>query len=292
MLTQEEARELVCRSAFKRRRPNSAFVASRVANRAARLKEGRRLDPEDWVALWDEWRAPMAGGASYFNVTLDTGAPGGATLVLDAGATYSPDDVVSAVLHTSDGVTTGYQIKLWGDVDTGDNANIQTTEGASSWITPTWSSGDATQSVKLSATDGSKTVYGKIRDDVWNETAQLSDTITVDTAVPVITIGTGPDATRISKVSGKRTVSVVWQSNEALQAYKVKVVPATGSIHSAGTEVPSTNGSSNVSGGAVAATTNVTTTIDGRDLELADSGDGSKIIKIFGQDPSGGWSTA
>lgn len=227
---------------------------------------------------------------SYFNVTLDTTAPGGGSITLNGGAAYTSVQAATAVIHTSDGVQTGYQIKVWGDVDNSDNPLIQTTEGASSWITPTWSGGDVTQAIKLSTGDASKTINCKIRDDVWNETSTLSDSITLDTTVPVITIQTGPDATRISKISGKRTTTVTWQSDTTLVAYEVEVVSNSGSLRGSGTVIGTTNGSSNASGGAVNATTNVTTTIDGRDLDAASPGDGVKVIKIFGQDASGLWS--
>src|SRR3954453_12565711 len=228
--------------------------------------------------------------ASHFNVTLDTTAPGGGTITLNGGAAYTSSQAASAVVHTSDGAQTGYQIKVWGDVDPADNVAIQATEGASTWITPSWSGGDATQAVKLSSGDGSKTDNCKIRDDVWNETAVLTDTITLDTTVPVITIQSGPDTARVSKVSGKRSVTVTWQSDTALTAYQVAVVSNSGSLQGSGVVILTTNGSTNVSGGSVNATTNVTTTIDGRDLEVASSGDGVKVIKIFGQDASGLWS--
>lgn len=230
--------------------------------------------------------------ASYFNLVLDTTAPAGGSITLDGGASIATTTSVSAVVHTSDSPTTGYQILIWGDVDNAANANIQTTEGASTWITPTWSSGDATQAVVLSSGDGSKTISCKIRDDVWNPTTTLTDSITLDTAVPVITITSGPDVTKISKVSGKRVVTFAWQSNEAIQAWEVEVVSTSGSARGSGTVLLTTNGSTNVSGGSVAATTNTTTTIDGRDLDVASAGDGTKVVKVFGQDLAGNWSTA
>lgn len=293
MITQEEAKELVLRSPFKRRRPTAAFVADRIAARARRLKDGNKLDRDDWIGLWKEHVA-VAGGASSFNLVLDTTAPQGASLSLNGGALYSTNSV-NAVLHTSDSPTTGYQIKIWGDVDTTANASIQTTEGASSWISPTWTSGDATQALTLSTGEGSKTINAKIRDDVWNETSTLTQSITVDATAPVITIQSGPDVTKVSKVSGKRTVTVAWQADSHLQAYEVALVANSGSLRGTGTVIATTNGSTNVSGGATNATTNVTTTIDGRDLEVAAGGagnDGTKVIKIFGQDDAGNWSTA
>lgn len=231
--------------------------------------------------------------ASYFNITLDTTAPGGASIVLESGASYTGTQTINARLATSDGTTTGYQIKIWGDVDTSYDSNVQASEGASSWVT-VGGSFPYDQTIKLSTGDGSKTVYAKIRDDVWNETSQLSDTITLDTVAPVVTIVSGPDATKVSKVSGKRTVNFGWQSDIVFDEYKVKVVPASNSIHTAGTTLLTTNGSSNVSGtaGSYPATTTINTAIDGRDLEVADTGDGTKIIKVFVKSPTGNWSSA
>lgn len=99
-------------------------------------------------------------------------------------------------------------MKVYGNVDTSYNANIQDTEGASAWITYSTS-----QEVKLSSGDGSKIVYVKIRDDVYNESSQASDSITLDTSVPVVTINSGPDVTKISKQTGKRTCSFQFQAD-------------------------------------------------------------------------------
>ncbi len=226
--------------------------------------------------------------ATNFNLTLDTTAPAGVTISLDAGAPYATTQAVTATIATSDGDTTGYQMKLWGSVDTGANANIQATEGASSWIAYSTS-----QAVTLSSGDGSKTVNVKVRDDVWNESSSASDSITLDTSAPVPNVTAGPDATRISKVSGKRVSNFSWQADVTFDEYKIKVVPATNSIHSAGTTILTTNGSTNMaaSAGGYPATTNIDSSIDGRDLEVASAGDGTKIIKVFVKDTAGNWST-
>jgi hypothetical protein len=225
--------------------------------------------------------------ANNFTVTLDTTAPAGVTITLAAGAAATAVRPITATIATSDGDTTGYQMKIWGSVDPAANANIQATEGGSAWIAFSTS-----QAVTLSTGDGSKTVNVKVRDDVWNESTQGSDSITLDTSIPVVNITSGPDTTKVSKVSGKRTVNVSWQSDSVFEEYKVKVVPSTGSIESAGTTIPTTNGSTNVAGsaGGYPATTNINTVIDGRDLELASSGDGDKIVKIFVREASGNWS--
>jgi len=227
--------------------------------------------------------------ASYFNITLDTLAPSGATFSINNNDAFTASAVVTAYFNTVDGDTTGYQIKIWGDVNTSADADVQATENASAWI-----SYAASKSITLSSGDGSKTVYAKIRDDVYNETAQLSDSITLDTTAPVVTITTNPDVSRISKVSGKDTVTFGWESDSIYDEYKVKVVPSSASLHSAGTTIATSNGSTNTSGSTAnqPASTEVTTTIKGADLEAASAGDGEKVIKVFVKDDAGNWSVA
>jgi hypothetical protein len=226
--------------------------------------------------------------ASYFNLILDTLGPASPSIIIEAGASYIGTQLVNTAISTSDGDTTGYQIKIWGNVDTSYDANIQTTEGASAWTAYT-----TAKQVKLSAVDGLKTLYLKIRDNVWNESSQASDTITLDMTLPVATISVGPDVTKVSKVTGKRTCSFSFQSDSIFVAYKVKVVPQTDSINTAGTQIATTNGSTNMSGsGSFPASTNINCTIDGADLEIASSGDGNKIVKVFVQESSGNWNAA
>lgn len=226
--------------------------------------------------------------STNFNLTLDTTAPAGVSIVLAGGAAYTTVRDITAALASTDGDTTGYQMKIWGAVDLAADASIQDTEGASSWI-----SFATSKAIRLSSGDGSKQVFVKVRDDVWNESTAQSDTITLDTSLPTPTIAVGPDVSKVSKVSGKRTCSFSFQSDQALDEYKVKVVPSTASLHTAGTTIGTTNGSTNMSAGpgaGIAASTNVDATIDGRDLEVASAGDGVKIVKVFVKDAAGNWS--
>jgi hypothetical protein len=230
---------------------------------------------------------PMAGAATNFTLTLDTTAPAGVTISLNAGAAYTSTQAVTATIATSDSPTTGYQMKVYGDVDLSANANIQDTEANSTWITFSTS-----QAVTLLTGDGSKTVKVKVRDDVWNVSSEATDAITLDTTLPVPNITVGPDVTKVSKISGKRTCSFSWQANSAFDEYKIKTVPSSGSLESAGTTIATTNGSTNMAGsaGGYPATTNIDSTIDGRDLEVASSGDGAKTIKVFVKDAAANWS--
>lgn len=215
--------------------------------------------------------------ASYFNLTLDTTAPSGGSISLPARA--------SAVNVTATLSATGaIYMMLWGDIcATAGGAAI--TEANASWVAYAES-----KSVILTATDGTKTVYVKFKDDVGNESSAVSASIVLDTTVPVVTI-VGPDVSKISKVAGFNSCAFSFSCDEAFVEWTVRVVPATSSLHDAGTEIPTTGGSTNMHGTtATAASAAVECTIKGADLETASSGDGAKIIKVFVKDSTENWS--
>lgn len=221
--------------------------------------------------------------ASTFTLTLDTTAPTISSAAVAAGASY-----LTSRVTTFDTVVVGSdvsQMLVWGSVDTGADANIQTLEGDSTWVTY-----DAAKAVTVSTGDGTKTLYVKVRDDVGNTSSQSSDAISLDTTVPVATISVAASPTKISKIATYDTTTFSFQSDTAIQAWKIKAVPATNSIHSAGTTIPTTAGSTNTTGTTLAATTNQAVAIKGTDLETASAGDGAKVVKVFVQDLAGNWS--
>ena len=209
--------------------------------------------------------------ASYFNLTLDTTAPSGLTLQINDGALYATSTAVKLTIGVSDEQTTGYQMKIWG------------IDGVAEEASASWETFATSKSVNLTTGDGLKTVHIKVRDDVGNESAEVTDDITLNTAVPVVTV-TGPDKSKISKITGFNT-SII---------NKVCVVPANSSEQDAGTLTPTTGGSINTSGneGNYPATTNIQVTINGTDLESASTGDGVKIVKVFVKTAAGIWSVA
>lgn len=222
--------------------------------------------------------------ASFFNLTLDTTAPTGLTLSINSGAIYTTSTSVNLTIGLEDETTTGYQMKIWGTDGVAD-------EGSASWETFA-----KTKQVTLPTGDGQKTVYIKVRDDVGNETAQVSDSIQLDTTVPVVTIA-GPDKSKISKVANFNKSIFSFTSDVEFVEYKVCVVPSTASTQEAGTTIGTTGGSSNTSGTkeleeTFPATTPITVTLMGADVEEASSGDGVKIIKVFVKTAAGLWSNA
>ena len=218
--------------------------------------------------------------ASFFNLTLDTTAPSGLSFLINDGAQYTTTTAVDLSISMSDGGASGYQMKVWG-------INGVATEGAASW-----ESFATEKAVVLTTGDGQKTISIKVRDDVGNETNAATASILLDTAVPSVTI-TGPDRSKVSKVSGYDEVAFSFLSDVPFVAYKVKAVPSGSSLENAGTQIGTTSGSSNMAGsGTYAEDTPIACMIHGADLEAASSGDGVKVIKVFVQSAAGSWSVA
>ena len=224
---------------------------------------------------------------SFFQLTLDTTAPQGPVFEIAAGAPYVSARDVAIVLTTTDAVTDGYQVKVWGDVDAAANAAVQTLEADSSWVDY-----GTLLTVRLAGGDGPKTLHAKIRDDVGNETAELEDSTTLDTSAPVVTITVDPDRDKISKVPGFDTSIFTFTVDVDVVAWKVKAVPDSGATHDQGTEIPDAGGSTGVTGAALAAATPQQVAIKGEDLQSAVGPDGTYTIKVFAQDVAGLWSTS
>lgn len=218
--------------------------------------------------------------ASYFNLVLDTLAPQGLTVKLNNGSQYTTSKNVTLSISVSDTSTSGYQMKVWG------------IDGASSEDSASWETFASTKSIALPTGDGLKTVYVKVRDDVCNETAAASTTITLDTSVPAVTI-IGPDVSRISKTAPKNVATFSFTSDVAFTEFKIKVVPSKSSLQDAGTLIGTANGSTNMTAtGTFKASTAISCKVYGKDLEAASSGDGEKIIKVFVKNAHGTWSVA
>lgn len=216
--------------------------------------------------------------ANYFNLTLDTLSPSISSFLINNGDAVTTSTSVTLKIVCSDSDVAS--MKIWG-------ISGATTESAASWETFA-----TTKTVTLPDTaEGSYTIYIKVRDNVYNESSTASDSITLSTSIPTITI-TGPDVTTISEVSGKNVASFSFKSDVNLSAWKVKLVPATTSINTAGTEIGTTNGSTNMTGTTLNANTLKSCTINGSDLKRVAGGtDGTYIIKVFGQSAINGlWS--
>lgn len=218
--------------------------------------------------------------ASYFNLTLDTLAPQGLTIKLNNGSQYTTSKAVQLAINVTDESAVGYQMKVWG------------IDGIAKESDAVWETLANVKDITLPTGDGLKTVYVKVRDDVYNETTVASTSITLDTSVPAVTI-IGPDVSKISKTAPKNVATFSFTSDVAFTEYKIKVVPSKSSLHDAGTLIGTANGSTNMSAtGTFKASTAISCKIYGKDLEIASSGDGKKIIKVFVKNTVGTWSVA
>lgn len=220
--------------------------------------------------------------ASFFNLTLDTLSPSGLSVQINGGAQYATSRDAKISISLSDESTVGYQMKVWG------------IDGVESESAASWETFSSEKQVTLTEEDGLKTIYVKVRDDVWNESSVASDTITLDTTVPVVTI-TGPDVSKISKSSQKNVSSFTFMADVTITEWKVMVVQSESALHDTGTnvQIPDEGGSTNMKGSEqTAASTLVSCTIYGADLESASAGDGTKIVKVFAKSEAGIWSVA
>lgn len=218
--------------------------------------------------------------ASFFNLSLDTLAPAGVILAINNGALYTASAAVNLAIDCSDASKTGYSMKIWGSI-----ANAATEDAA------IWEAYSASKAVNLTTGDGLKTVYVKVRDAVWNESTAVSKTITLNTAIPVVTI-VGPDVSIVSKVVGKDTSIFNFNSDQDFVEFKVGIVEADNSAQGTAVVIPTAGGSLNTSGtGSHSKSENIEVTINGKDLQTAAGGaDGTFIIKTFVKNAAGTWS--
>lgn len=168
-----------------------------------------------WFSLYYEARGYLGGkGHSWFQVDLtseyvpdesmgiflDTTPPEHPTFIVNNGESSTDEQIVTAHLaHCDYPVRPGYQIKIWGDVDPAYNPAVAETEEDSTWVafSPTYL-------FKLSEYNGSKNLFAKIRDDVWNETEALTVTISFtggeEPPPPPVEIGKAADAPSFTSV--------------------------------------------------------------------------------------------
>lgn len=225
--------------------------------------------------------------ANYVYITLDTTAPANPTVTISGGALYVSNQLVSLAISVDDADKTGYQMLIWGDVDASYDTKVQATEGTS-----IWQAYSATPQVKLSSGDASKTLNVRVRDAVNNPSTVAVDSVNLDATIATVTTTTASVGT-ISEQTGKDSFSFTFQSNDAFTDYKVKLVGATGDTEAQGTQIPTTGGSTNVSGNAgnYASSTVTTVTIYASDLRTAVANmNGQNIIKVFVKNNAGQWS--
>lgn len=252
--------------------------------------------------------------AGYFNITLDTTGPSGVSVKINGDAVRTTSTAVTLDITCADSDTTGYQMKIWGDIgDTG------LSESDASWEAFANS-----KNVTLSDGQGDTlTVYVKVRDDLYNTSATASDTIILYTETPTVTVVSGPTPVRITTVAGhddatalekvailaKSVSTATFTSDKDISDIRVMVVSGINALNADASNVliPSAlskiyTGTSDdptiltgsdgmtVSNLAIASGTEVHVAIAGDDLKTASSGDGVKLVKIFVREKDANWS--
>lgn len=264
--------------------------------------------------------------ASYFNITLDTTAPKGVGIKINGDDIRTVSQEVALNITCSDADTTGYKMKIWGDIYAdGSLTNIVDSESAAAWedFSPT-------KNVRLVDLGGSitRTVYVKLRDALWNQSEIASDDIILYTELPKITITSGPLPAKITTWSDKSGglsslesvaayvgsfSTVIFTVNKDVSDVKVVLAQSSNTLHGdeSNIMIPTSeiskiyiasdtdeSGYSAISGesGLSAAGVNIPSgtefriTISGDDLKSISPEDGVKLIKIFVKEKDASWS--
>jgi hypothetical protein len=103
---------------------------------------------------------------------------------------------------------------------------------------------------------------------------------------PTVTVVSGPTAVKISRVAGKDETQITWESNYDFQDYQIRIVPSAISAVTSGTQLETNQ--TPPSGGT--ALTDYTATVSDDEMVAAMAAEGSNILKVFVQKPSGEWS--
>ena len=234
--------------------------------------------------------------SSYAQIILDTLAPSGVSVTINNGENKTSSTAASLSITCSDSDLTGYQMKIWG------------ISGAETEDSALWETYQTSKTVTLTPKDGMKTVYVKVRDDVWNESTIASGTITLFTTIPTVS-GFVFDNSKLSLVDKKNRSIGGFQFDEPVDAVKIMIVDSINATHNASTNIsiPVTNGSwiyDEEKGDAIPGDTlecenyafpthtrYIEFSLMAADIVAASPGDGVKLIKAFVRSAaSGNWS--
>ncbi|MBQ8209914.1 MAG: hypothetical protein IJZ35_04970 [Clostridia bacterium] len=246
--------------------------------------------------------------SSYVNVTLDTTGPQGVSVCINGDEERTSDTQISLAIGCSDSDTTNYQMKIWCDA-------MDITEEEAQW--EDYSSEKSVTINHYLVVDNTVTVYVRLRDDVWNESVTVFDSITVYTENPTVNIA-NITRVRISKIPAASTDTIanrMFPRNKSVITFtvdrdcddvRVMVVEDINALYDdpANVLIPIEGGSSvmdadgeDVTGGigglslsGANANASYLVNIKGADLETASPGDGIKVIKIFAHEYDGNWS--
>lgn len=256
--------------------------------------------------------------ANYFNITLDTTAPGGVGVKINGDEERAVSTQVTLNISCADADKTGYKMKIWGDIVNSSGYTIAEKDAV-------WEDYSATKDVTLNEFDdesNQRTVYVKVRDDLHNESAAASDSIILYTELPEINITTGPVPAKITTAAGKSgdiaamialSRSLVYFTvNKDVSDIKVMLVSNINAVHDdasnilipsststigiidtnadAGNMTISGTDGMTVSNQNIAAGKEIALSISGDDLKSVSPDDGVKLVKIFVKEKDANWS--
>lgn len=248
-----------------------------------------------------------AGNEATFvtsTINLDQDEPQGTISLFKAdGTTPIPAhvNVRGFVAHIAPNDTTAAtptKYRIYGDFDEA--------MGSDEWADYTLGDSYAAVSGNLTDSDGTKTIYVVFKDAAGNVSTAVSASTIYDKSAPIIDVNS-PDYNIISKEHTARRnpstaaeiadtyndmITFTWSANEDLQAFKV-CVNEVGQTAADAVAIGTTAGSQNMSGGSIAADTDITSIIMGADFaatSAVDDTDGVYEIIVYGKDLAGTWS--
>ena len=217
------------------------------------------------------------------------------SVIINNGNEYTQYPTVIVRVNFANSISGINTIKLQGDIATGATTNITLTDS------DRIAGYKDISTVLSSSTEGQKTIIVQIQNRTGTLSDSKSDTIILDTSLPVIDIN-APDYNIISKEHTPRSGTAIekyndmctftWSSNKNLLAFKI-CVNEIGQTAAEASAIGAAYGSQNMTGGAVAANTNITSVICGADFAATDvvnDIDGAYEVIVYGQDEGGNWS--
>lgn len=209
-----------------------------------------------------------------FDTTANAGSPTSSTTPAGSALTISDERrvVVWAAIDDDNAWSSGFPPSGWRRVTfstttTGGDANFTAIERAAS------------------ANTAAPTVGTMSASDYWRTLTVAFAPAAVDSTPPVVTVTAGPTPARISAVTGFDEADFTFQVDEACQAWEVRAVGDPSDPRDTGDPLV-------LSGGALAASIPVPTTVTFDDLDAAGvaGSDGVKVLKVYAEDIAGNWS--
>ena len=150
-------------------------------------------DGEKTVYVWYKDSPGNVSSAASDSITLDAAAPSG-SISINSGASYTNSTNVTLTLSATDSVgVTGYYVS---------DSSATPSSSASGWTSVTsTTSYSGSVSYTISSGDGGKTIYVWYKDSTGNVSSAASDSITLDTTTPSVSITSPTTSTTYTTTS-------------------------------------------------------------------------------------------